>query len=179
MVAAAVALELPNLVALVVEGESAAAGDIVKAVFALDDVSEFDSLAEPPVNGDAASAAVVLVVRQVADFEHKRNLVVVQCKVGVRGFAVVIPRESAADAHDALWHIGHAEEMSDVVRVVRRDVAHVTVAVSPDPVPVVVQPLSHQWAFRAGAAPKVIIDAGRDRSRAGHLADRLAVAIPQ
>jgi len=42
VVAAAVALELPDLFAVVVEGEASAPGDVVKAVLALDDVGELD-----------------------------------------------------------------------------------------------------------------------------------------
>ena len=53
--------------------------------------------------------ALGFVVRHIANLKHERHLVVVQREVGVGCFAVVIPSEPAADAHDALGHIGHAE----------------------------------------------------------------------
>ena len=58
-----------------------------------------------------SDTAVVLVVRQVANLEHERHLVLEQGEVGVGGFAVVIPGEPAADAHDAFRHVGHAKHV--------------------------------------------------------------------
>ena len=96
---------------------------------------------------------------------------------GVGGFAIIDIAESAADGQNARRQGVLAQEPAGQVHLVRALVADVAVAGVPDPVPVVVQVLPAQRFHRRRTTPQVIVDAGRDRLFAAHLADAGAVLV--
>src|SRR5262249_8318846 len=118
--------------------------------------------------------------RQAAHLEDQLAVaVVVDAHLRVGRLAVVLVAEAAADAHDRVGHRVLAEAPPGLVHLMDALVAEVAVAVFPLPVPVVVQVLAHQRPVRRRAAPQVVVDAGRDRLRAAHLADRAARLVAQ
>ena len=70
MIASAITLELANLFAVVVVGETATTSDVVKAVFTLDDVCEFDAFTKAPIDRYTPSTTVVLVMWHVPNLQY-------------------------------------------------------------------------------------------------------------
>src|SRR5262249_13003728 len=105
--------------------------------------------------------------------------VVVNANLRVGGLAVVDVAEAAADTDDRFGQLVLAQAPAGLVHLVDALVAQVAVAVIPLPVPVVVEALAHQRLHRRRPAPQVVVDRGRDRLFAGHLADAAARLVAE
>ena len=57
----------------------------------------------------------------------------------------------------------NAQAPSRHVDLMRSLIAHVAVAVIPEPVPVVMEAVAREFVFGSGPGPEVVVEAGRDR----------------
>lgn len=82
--------------------------------------------------------------------------------MGVRGFSVVHIPESTPDADNGGGELFFPEEPTGNINLVNALVTEVTIAVVPNPVPVVVELLAKQIELRGRTAPEVEVDAFGD-----------------
>ena len=79
---------------------------------------------------------------------------------GVRGLTVVGVAEPAARGKDSLGELVLVQSPAGQVHLVNALVAQVAVAVVPEPVPVVVEPVGIERPLGRGAEPDVVVNAG-------------------
>ena len=172
---AAVAFEGVEFFAFEIKGAATAAIAGVVAVFTLDDEEGGGAAAE--VNVGRVHAGLT---RQVVEIDDHRDLAGVHVgEVGVRCFARVIPRESAATGDDALRqrHLVAEDDVAKVIEDVRAPVAHFAVAGVPIPMPVVVEALAEERLVLRRAKPEIVIHRGRRREGRLALPDGFAHAV--
>jgi hypothetical protein len=122
----------------------------------------------------------VFRVRQAAHFKDERGLfIAVVDDLRVGRFTVVHITETTTHAPHAGGKFRFTEEPAGDVHLVDALVAEVAVAVGPGPVPVVLELCAHERAFRAGAAPEIVVDGFRNRLRAFGLADAGAALVAE
>ena len=128
------------------------AGDRQDALGAVEDVADL--------------APCSSLVEQAADLELELAVVELEGdELRVGGLAVVGVAEPAAGGHDGLGELVLAQAPAGDVHLVDALVAEVAVAVVPDPVPVVVEPVGVERPLGRGAEPEVVVDARRAPGR--------------
>src|ERR1019366_8402783 len=130
-------------------------------------------------------AGVARLRRQAAHFKNqRRSFVIVDDDLRVGRLAVILVTDASADAERVTRQSGLTEKPARDIHLVNALVADVAVAVSPEPMPFVMHRavlfgIAPRGQYRRGAAPHIVVDGGRNRLRAGGLADAVAPFVAQ